>query len=39
MPDLRDYFNKEIMDYKKENKDSIRNNNIKINKNWVKRRD
>jgi hypothetical protein len=27
------------MDYKKENKDSIRNNNIKINKNWVKRRD
>jgi len=33
MTDLRDFFNKEIYDYKKENKDSIRNNNIKINKN------
>jgi hypothetical protein len=33
MIDLRDHFNKEIYDYKKENKDSIRNNTIKINKN------
>lgn len=33
MIDLRNHFNKEILDYKKENKHSIRNNNIKINKN------